>query len=79
LEDFIADVIRQMCTTERQARIVFENSEQGFHQIADNIEEMFWVIDARTRRAIFLTPAYETITGSPVNPWRRTAPRASLS
>ncbi len=59
----LADVFRQMHRTERQARTVFEDREQEFHQIADNIQEIFWVIDAETRKATFVNPAYETITG----------------
>ncbi len=58
-----ADVIKQMRRTERHARAVFENSEQEFHQMADNIQEIFWVIDAETKKATFVNPAYETITG----------------
>jgi PAS domain S-box-containing protein len=58
-----ADIIRQMRRTERQARTVFEDSEQEFHQMADNIQEIFWVIDAETRKASYVNPAYETITG----------------
>lgn len=58
-----ADVIRQMRRTERQARTVFEDSVQEFHQMADSIQEIFWVIDPETRNAIYVNPAYETITG----------------
>jgi PAS domain S-box-containing protein len=58
-----ADVIRQMRRTERQARTVFEDSEQEFQQMADNIHEIFWVIDAQTKKATYVNPAYETITG----------------
>jgi PAS domain S-box-containing protein len=59
----LADVFRQMHRTERQARTVFEDREQEFHQMADNIQEIFWVIDAETKKATFVNPAYETITG----------------
>jgi PAS domain S-box-containing protein len=59
----LADVIRQMHSTEQQAKTVFEDSEQEFHQMADNIQEIFWVVDPETRRAIYVNPAYETITG----------------
>jgi PAS domain S-box-containing protein len=59
----LADVFRQMHRTERQARTVLEDSEQEFHQMADNIQEIFWVIDAQTKKAIFVNPAFETLTG----------------
>jgi PAS domain S-box-containing protein len=59
----LADVIRQMHSTERQAKTVFADSEQEFHQMADNIQEVFWVIDAESKKATYVNPAYETITG----------------
>jgi PAS domain S-box-containing protein len=59
----LADVFRRMHRTERQARTVFEESEREFHQMADNIQEVFWVIDAGTKKATYVNPAYETITG----------------
>jgi PAS domain S-box-containing protein len=58
-----ADVIRQMRGRERQVRTVFEDREQEFHQMADNIQEIFWVIDPETRTATYVNPAYEAITG----------------
>lgn len=58
-----ADMIRQMRKRERQARTVFADSEQEFRQMADNIQEVFWVIDAESKNATYVNPAYETITG----------------
>jgi PAS domain S-box-containing protein len=58
-----ADAIRQLRRTERQVKTVFEDSEQEFRQMADNSQEIFWVIDAETKQATFVNPAYETITG----------------
>jgi PAS domain S-box-containing protein len=59
----LADVFRQMHRTERRAKTVFAESEQEFHQMADNIQEVFWVIDAESKKATYVNPAYETITG----------------
>lgn len=39
-------------------------SEERFRQMADNIQEIFWMIDTETRKAIYVNPAYETITGN---------------
>ena len=58
-----ADVIRQMRRRERQVRTVFEDREQEFRQMADNIQEIFWVIDPETRTATYVNPAYEALTG----------------
>jgi PAS domain-containing protein len=38
-------------------------SEERFRQMADNIQEIFWMIDAETRKALYVNPAYETISG----------------
>jgi hypothetical protein len=56
----LADVIRKIRQTERHAQTVFEDTEQDFHQMAINIQEIFWVIDAETKQATFVNPAYET-------------------
>ncbi len=59
----LALVIRNFRRTEERAQSVFEDREQEFRQMADNIQEIFWVIDAKTRKATYVNPAYETITG----------------
>jgi PAS domain S-box-containing protein len=38
-------------------------SEERFRQMADNIQEVFWMIDAETKKTLYVNPAYETITG----------------
>jgi PAS domain-containing protein len=58
-----ADIIRQMRRREHQVRSVFEDREQEFRQMADNIQEVFWVIDPEMRTATYVNPAYEAITG----------------
>jgi PAS domain S-box-containing protein len=56
-------VIRKLRGTERQAKTVLEDREREFHQMADTIQEIFWVIDAQTKKATYVNPAYEAITG----------------
>ena len=41
----------------------YRASQDQFRQMANNIREIFWTIDAHTRRAIYVNEAYETITG----------------
>ena len=41
----------------------YRASQNQFRQMASNIREIFWTIDAKTRRALYLNEAYETITG----------------
>ena len=41
----------------------YRASQDQFRQMAGNIREIFWTIDAKTRRALYVNEAYETITG----------------
>jgi PAS domain S-box-containing protein len=51
-------------TTERlSAEASLRQSEERFRQLADNIQEIFWMMDARTKEVLFVTAAYETVTG----------------
>jgi PAS domain S-box-containing protein len=59
----LADAIRHMHSTERLAKTVFAESEREFHQMADTIQEVFWVVDPESKKATYVSPAYETITG----------------
>jgi PAS domain S-box-containing protein len=38
-------------------------SEARFRQMADNIQEIFWMIEADSGETLYVNPAYETITG----------------
>jgi PAS domain S-box-containing protein len=38
-------------------------SEERFQQMATNIREIFWMIDAESKKALYVNEAYETITG----------------
>jgi PAS domain S-box-containing protein len=59
----LADVIRKVRLTEKEAKSVFEDNLQDFRHMAENIQEIFWMMDPRTKMATFVNPAYETITG----------------
>jgi PAS domain S-box-containing protein len=50
-------------TERRRAQLSLLESEERFQQMARNIQEIFWMIDAGTKQALFVNPAYETITG----------------
>jgi PAS domain S-box-containing protein len=47
----------------RRAQLSLLESEERFQQMAGNIREIFWMIDAETKKALFVNQAYETITG----------------
>ena len=40
-----------------------KNSEEKFRQIAENIGEVFWIIDPKMSKIIYISPAYERIWG----------------
>jgi PAS domain S-box-containing protein len=47
----------------KQAEAALHESDERFHQMADNIQEVFWMLDAGTKHVIYVNQAYETITG----------------
>lgn len=51
-------------TTERvRAQNSLRESEDRFQRMANNIAEIFWVINPATQEVLYVSPAYETITG----------------
>src|SRR5262249_39479657 len=50
--------------TERQhAEKALHESEEVFRQLAENIREVFWVVDPQARRMVYVSPAYEEVWG----------------
>src|SRR5262245_9607360 len=41
-------------------------SEQRFRELAENVREIFWVIDPRAQTVQYLSPAYEEVVGRPL-------------
>jgi PAS domain S-box-containing protein len=55
-------------TTERtNAERSLRQSEERFQQMANNIQEAFWMMDAQTKHVIYINRAYEAITGHSVS------------
>jgi PAS domain S-box-containing protein len=53
--------------TERtRAELSLRKSEQRFQLMANNIQEIFWMMDADTQEITYVNPAYATITGHTV-------------
>jgi len=59
----LAGFSRQLHRDQHETATALETTEQEFRQMAGNIQEIFWMIDAQTRKVIFVNPAYEAITG----------------
>lgn len=50
-------------TEKRQAEHSLLESEERFRQMAENIQEIFWMMKADTKEILYVNPAFETITG----------------
>ncbi|MHB8500925.1 MAG: PAS domain S-box protein [Candidatus Acidiferrales bacterium] len=47
----------------KQAEAALRESEERFQQMATNIQEIFWMLDAENMNVLYVNQAYETITG----------------
>jgi PAS domain S-box-containing protein len=65
LSVFIAVSLAIAFLTERgsQAEGHLRVSERRFRQLAENIDQVFWVYDLKEARVVYTNPAYETIWG----------------
>ena len=52
-------------------------SQERFRQMAEYIQEIFWVMDAESREATYVSPAFEQICEVPVE-WLKTKPQAYM-
>jgi len=50
-------------TRRKQAEAALRESEERFQQVATNIMEIFWMLDAENMKVLYVNRAYETITG----------------
>jgi PAS domain S-box-containing protein len=55
-------------TRRKQAEEALRESEERFQEMARNIEEIFWTLDAGNMKVLYVNPAYETITGRSCEP-----------
>lgn len=56
-------VILRDITDKKSAESALRNSEERFRQMARNIQEVFWMLDAKDRQIVYVSQAYEAITG----------------
>jgi PAS domain S-box-containing protein len=54
---------RQLHREQRETISDLQATKHELQQMADNIQEIFWTIDAQTKNAIYVNQAYEAITG----------------
>ena len=50
-------------TEERKAREALSKSEEQFRQLTEHIREVFWMMDNKAQRVLYVSPAYEQIWG----------------
>jgi PAS domain S-box-containing protein len=57
-------------SSRREAERALRESDERYRQIAANIQEIFWMIDAGSKQVISVNEAFETITGRPLDTLR---------
>jgi PAS domain-containing protein len=50
-------------TDRKLAEQVLQTSEQKFRELAENIREVFWIMNSDATQMIYVSPAYETVWG----------------
>jgi len=60
--DRAAIVLRDI-TDLKRAEDALHEREEKFQQMANNIQEIFWMVDTATEQAIYINPAFERICG----------------
>jgi len=58
-------VILRDITERKRAEVASHESEERFRQIAESIDEVFWITSPDKDRMIYVSPAYEQIWGRP--------------
>ena len=53
----------QDITESKKAQAKLQESEQKFRQLAENLNQVFWMTDPETSQMIYISPAYEEIWG----------------
>jgi len=56
-------VVLRDISERKRAEAALRESDERFRQMADNIEEVFWMLDARSKRVIDVNRAFEAVTG----------------
>jgi len=62
--------VSQDITDWKKAEQALRESEERFRQLAENIKDVFWLLDWTEQKIIYASPAYETVWGRPISQLR---------
>ncbi|MFZ5856872.1 MAG: PAS domain S-box protein [Chloroflexota bacterium] len=67
-KETIETIVHQAAIVIQQIRAeqALRESEENFRQIAETINEVFWIFDNQHQKMVYLNPAYEKVWGIPV-------------
>jgi PAS domain S-box-containing protein len=68
MQDDVGQPLYQVCqmqdiTERKQAEAALKESELQFRQLAENVDEVFWIVTPDLSRLIYVSPMYEQIWG----------------
>ena len=56
----------QDVTAVKASLTALRESEERFKQVVENIDEVFWILDATRTRVLYVSPRFETVWGRPL-------------
>src|SRR6266487_2503342 len=64
----VTRISRHLHRQQRATSNALRTREEEFRQMAGNIQEIFWTIDPKSKKVLYVNEAYEAITGRPCHP-----------
>ncbi len=62
--------VRERTAELEKSRAALAQSEEQFRQMAESVQEVFWLIDAKTWKPLYISPAFSRIWNQPVSTLR---------